>query len=120
MIEACGLTNSDVSGIRVRGTKNCTIDNVKINECHSVGIRVSGDCFRFKETVNSCPDLASLTGLSKGDIYRVSSEGLLYTYLDKQFQQQGQGQSQELLKCKNLVLRNISINKIQTTVNGEG
>jgi len=68
----------------------------------------------------SYSDLASLTGLNKGDIYRVSSEGLLYTYLDNQFQQQGQGQSQELLKCKNLVLSNISINKIQTTVNGEG
>jgi len=68
----------------------------------------------------SYSDLASLTGLNKGDIYRVSSEGLLYTYLDNQFQQQGQGQSQELLKCKNLVLSNISISKIQSTVNGEG
>jgi len=119
-VDKCGLTNSDVGGIRVRGTKNCTIDNVKINECNSIGIRVSGDWFGFKGTVNSYADLASLTGLNKGDIYRVSSEGLLYTYLDNQFQQQGQGQSQELLKCKNLVLSNISINKIQTTVNGEG
>ena len=53
-------------------------------------------------------------------LYQISSEGLFYTYLDNQFKQQGQGQPQELLKCKNLVLSNISINKIQTTVNGEG